>query len=39
MSAPKPFLATALGGLIIIITTLVVVAGGFVFLLVQGANH
>lgn len=35
---PKPFLATAMGGLVIIIVTFVVVAGGFVLLLSQSAH-
>lgn len=39
MSAPKPFLATVMGGLVVIICTFIVVAGGFVLLLVNSANH
>jgi hypothetical protein len=38
-SAPKPFLATAMGGIVITIGTLIVVAGGFVALLAMNAHH
>lgn len=38
-SPPKPFLATAMGGILVTIVTLVVIGGGFVLLLAANAHH
>lgn len=36
---PKPFLSGVMGAIIVVTLTFIVVAGGFVGLLVSGANH